>query len=310
MHGTLHVLLVEDNPDDADLILLAINKANGYKIEHERVETEDAFKKALHRRIWNAIVCDFSLPQFSGKRAVELLQGYGITAPVFMVSGKITEEDARAILGHRSIISFVTKGRLSDFGALFLREVDLSKDYEQLVQGYSRALVLRDLETAEHSERVTAMSVNLARFMGISEIEISHIERGAILHDVGKLGIRDSVLLKPGKLDDGEMYHMRQHPKHAYDLLMPIQYLKHSLEIPYCHHENFDGSGYPRGLKGEEIPLAARIFSVVDVYDALTENRPYRSAWTVEKTIEYIREKAGTLFDPKVVDEFVRMVTA
>ena len=136
------------------------------------------------------------------------------------------------------------------------------------------------------------------------------MRRGALMHDVGKMGIRDEVLRKPGKLSDDELYQMRKHPKIGYDLLASNDWMTPILEIPYCHHEYWDGSGYPRGLKGEDIPLSARIFTVVDNFDALTSDRPYRSAYTQEYAVNYIREQSGKLFDPEVVDAFLRMFSS
>jgi len=141
--------------------------------------------------------------------------------------------------------------------------------------------------------------------MGVSAAEIEPMRRGALLHDIGKMGIPDRILLKPGSLTDSEWAVMRQHPTFAYELLSPITYLQSAMEIPYCHHEKWDGSGYPRGLRGEQIPLAARIFAVVDVWDALRSNRPYRDAWTEDRALEYIRSAAGTHFDPRVVEAFL-----
>lgn len=175
-----------------------------------------------------------------------------------------------------------------------------------------RALVyipdLRDNETEGHSLRVTEMTERLAKAMGISEAEIVHIRRGALLYDIDKMGVPDAVLLKPGKLTDEEWKLMQQHPQHAYDTLKSIAYVRPALDIPYCHHEKWDGSGYPRGLKGEEIQLSARIFAVVDVWDALRSDRPYRAAWSEESARAHIREQSGTHFDPKVVKLFLQMV--
>jgi len=147
----------------------------------------------------------------------------------------------------------------------------------------------------------------LARMMKISEDEIVHIRRGALLHDMGKMGVPDGILLKPGPLTDIEWIEMRRHPQYAYDMLSPIVYLRPALDIPYCHHEKWDGSGYPRGLKGEAIPLAARLFAIVDVWDALSFDRPYRKAWNKEKVIEHIKSLSGTHFEPKVVEMFLKM---
>jgi PAS domain S-box-containing protein len=183
----------------------------------------------------------------------------------------------------------------------------LSQAYDATLEGWSRAMDLRDKETEGHSERVTETTLRLARKMGITDKDLVHIHRGALLHDLGKLGVPDFILHKPGSLTDEEMAVMRRHPALANDLLMPIEYLRPALDIPYCHHERFDGSGYPRGLKSDQIPLAARIFAVADVYDALTSDRPYRPAWTREKTLKYIHEKSGTDFDPQVVEAFLQM---
>jgi len=185
---------------------------------------------------------------------------------------------------------------------------DLMLAYDATIEGWSRALELRDQGTEGHTRRVTEMTLQLARAFGIGEEEITHIRRGALLHDIGKIGIPDAILLKPGKLTDEEMALMRQHPQRAYEMLLPIEYLRPALAIPYCHHEKWDGTGYPRGLKGEEIPLAARLFAVADVYDALTSDRPYRKAWSREDAIAYIRQQAGTCFDPRVVEVFLELV--
>ncbi len=184
--------------------------------------------------------------------------------------------------------------------------VDLAMAYEATIVGWSQALDLRDKETEGHTQRVTELTVKLAREMGIPEADITHIRRGALLHDIGKMGVPDSILLKPGALTDEEWVSMRRHPQFAFDMLSPIAYLQKALDIPYCHHEKWDGSGYPRGLKGEYIPLAARVFAVIDVYDALTSDRPYRPAWTEEKVREHIKSLGGTHFDPKIVELFLK----
>ena len=194
------------------------------------------------------------------------------------------------------------------FKGLQLSNIELSMAYDATIEGWSRALDLRDKETEGHTQRVAEMSQRLARAMRINEAELVNMRRGALLHDIGKMGVPDAILLKAGQLTDEEWVIMRQHPQFAYDMLSPIAYLKPALDIPYCHHEKWDGSGYPRGLKGEGIPLAARIFAVVDVYDALTSDRPYREAWSKEKTLEYIREQSDTYFDPQVIEAFMEML--
>ena len=187
---------------------------------------------------------------------------------------------------------------------------ELSLAYDTTLEGWGKALELRDKETEGHTRRVADMTIRLARRMGIGESEITHIRRGVLLHDIGKMGVPDHILRKTGPLTTEEWDEMRLHPKYAYDLLHPISYLRPALDIPYCHHEKWDGSGYPRGLRGTDIPLPARVFAVVDVWDALLSDRPYRASWTREKTIEYLRHEAGTRFDPNVVRIFIDMILA
>jgi len=193
------------------------------------------------------------------------------------------------------------------YQGLQLSNVELMLAYDATIEGWSRALDLRDKETEGHTQRVAKASMNLAQAMGVNDAELVHVRRGALLHDIGKMGIPDSILLKPGKLTGEEWAIMYQHPIYAYKMLSPIGYLKPALDVPYCHHEKWDGTGYPRGLKGEQIPLAARIFAVVDVWDALTSERPYRKAWSPAQAFEYIREQSGRHFDPKVVEVFLEL---
>ncbi len=184
---------------------------------------------------------------------------------------------------------------------------ELAAAYDKTLEGWSRALDLRDKETEGHSRRVTEMAVRLAKEMGIGDEELVHIQRGALLHDIGKVGIPDGILLKSGPLTDEEWDIMRMHPVYAYDLLLPISFLGPALDIPYYHHEKWDGTGYPHGLKNEQIPLSARIFALADVWDALRSDRPYRSARPREMVYAYITEQAGKHFDPAVVETFLRM---
>jgi PAS domain S-box-containing protein/putative nucleotidyltransferase with HDIG domain len=186
--------------------------------------------------------------------------------------------------------------------------LELALAYDATIEGWAYALDLRDRETEHHTERVTDVCLRLAREMRVDAEALPHIRRGALLHDIGKMGIPDSILLKPGALTEDEWAVMKAHPEIAFRMLSRIEYLRPALDIPYCHHEKWDGTGYPRGLKGEEIPLAARIFAVVDVYDALTSDRPYRKAWTHEKAVEYVREQSGRHFDPQVVEAFLRIL--
>jgi putative nucleotidyltransferase with HDIG domain len=187
---------------------------------------------------------------------------------------------------------------------------ELALAYEATIEGWSRAMDLRDKETEGHTLRVTEMTIQLADAMGMDDAEIVHVRRGALLHDIGKIGVPDGILLKPGPLTDEEWVVMRSHPQLAYDMLAPISYLRPALDIPYCHHERWDGTGYPRGLKGEQIPLAARLFAVVDVWDALRSDRPYRTGWSEERTLEHIRSLAGSHFEPRAVDLFLQLRAA
>ena len=184
----------------------------------------------------------------------------------------------------------------------------LQEAYQRTIEGWVRALDLRDRETEGHTQRVTELTIKVARTLGFSEEELTHIRRGALLHDMGKMAIPDDILQKPGPLNEVEWERMRRHPMYAYDMLSPIAYLLPSLDIPFCHHERWDGSGYPRGLKGEEIPLVARLFSIVDVWDALSSDRPYRKKMPRWEVVSYLREKSGILFDPKLVDIFLSVI--
>jgi PAS domain S-box-containing protein len=194
------------------------------------------------------------------------------------------------------------------FDDLQRSNLELALAYDATIEGWSRALDMRDRETEGHTLRVTEMAMRLARMMDISEEEMVHVRRGALLHDIGKMGIPDAILLKPGPLSDDEWKVMRRHPDFAHDLLALIAYLRPAIDIPYCHHEKWDGSGYPRGLRGDAIPLPARIFAIVDVYDALRSERPYRNAWPEEKVRDFVRQESGRHFDPNVVSTFLQMV--
>ena len=185
---------------------------------------------------------------------------------------------------------------------------ELALAYDATIEGWSRALDLRDRETEGHTQRVTDLTLKLARRMGLSDERRVLIRRGALLHDIGKMGIPDYILHKPDELTDEEQKIMRQHPQLAYDMLEPIAYLRDALDIPYCHHEKWDGSGYPRGLSGTQIPLEARLFTIVDVWDAITTDRPYRKGWPREKALDYIREESGRYFDPRLVEIFLQQI--
>jgi len=187
---------------------------------------------------------------------------------------------------------------------------NLQDAYDKTIEGWVIALDLRDKETEGHTKRVTEMAVRLARELQCTDEEIVHIRRGALLHDMGKMGIPDEILQKPGPLSSAEREVMRRHPQYAYQMLSPISYLNQALIIPYYHHERWDGSGYPHGLKGEEIPLFARLFAIVDVWDALSSDRPYRKQLPPKEVIKYLRDESGRLFDPDLVKIFLKLVDA
>ena len=195
-------------------------------------------------------------------------------------------------------------------GNLQRSNLELSAAYDVTIESWANTIDLRDRETEGHSQRITEMTFKLAQEMGIDEEKLIHIRRGALLHDIGKIGIPDSILFKPGPLTAEEWRLTRAHPINAYNMLSPIINLRPALDIPYCHHEMWDGTGYPRGLKGKEIPISARIFTIVDVWDSLTSDRPYRKAWPKKRALEYIREQAGTKFDPKIVNVFIKYISS
>ncbi len=185
---------------------------------------------------------------------------------------------------------------------------ELEKAYDATLLGWSRALELREQETAGHCQRVVNLTLRMAERIGIGSDQYIHLQRGALLHDIGKMGIPDDILLKPGALTAQEWEIMKMHPVYAYQLLKDIPFLMPALDIPYHHHEHWDGNGYPEKLSGDEIPLAARIFALVDVFDALTAERPYRPARSIEYTLDYIRQQAGQYFDPQLVEPFCEII--
>jgi PAS domain S-box-containing protein/putative nucleotidyltransferase with HDIG domain len=193
------------------------------------------------------------------------------------------------------------------FESLQRSNLELTMAYDATIEGWSHALDLRDKETEGHTQRVTEMTMELARAFGLSEAELVQIRWGALLHDIGKLGVPDGILHKAGPLTDEEWAAMKKHPMYAFEMLSPIRYLRQALDIPYYHHEKWDGSGYPHGLKGTQIPLDARIFSVVDVWDALNSDRPYRAAWSEKEVCDYISASSGSHFDPHVVEVFMQL---
>lgn len=308
MEQTLRVLLIEDNEDDVLLILRELRRANGFTIVHEVARDEAEIRTALTRKTWDIIVCDYFLRGFDAPRVLTMLEQLGIDVPFILVSGKADDDLADASLRIRGVHEYVDKNKLSRLAPVIHRELRLYTGYDEMIRAWAKALELRDHETRGHADRVVEMTVQLARRMGVAESEIVHIRRGALLHDIGKLGIPDKILLKEEKLTDQEMEVMKGHAVIGFEMLKKIDVLRRSLDIPLHHHEKWNGSGYPFGLQGTEIPLPARIFAVVDVYDALTSRRPYHEPVTHQVALDYIQIEAGRYFDPQVVEKFLEML--
>ncbi len=265
----------------------------------------------------------FILPIFIASFAIEPRASFWIyltsllmyTAAMYQ-SDQFAQYDATGMtaLFVVAIITWVASGRLEDAVSrietlnadLQTSNQELKDSYETTLEGWSHALDLRDKETEGHTLRVTELTLRIAQAMGFSAEQLVHVRRGTLLHDIGKMGVPDYILHKAGPLTEAEWEAMKRHPRYAFELLSPIKYLEGALDIPHHHHEKWDGTGYPDGLRGEEIPLAARIFAVVDVYDALTSDRPYREAWPKARALEYIRNEAGRHFDPAVVNIFLK----
>lgn len=314
----IRVLLIEDSLDDETLILRELKKA-GYDVIHKRVQTESELRLSLEHENWDIIICDFVLPTLSPFQAWELATSLSRDIPFVIVSGLVDEEKALDILkrgahdfvskSHLSRLPLTVKRELRQAGQRLQERIKLDQLVIKTIEAWGRALELRDIETEGHTIRVTDQVVKLAKQMGIKNGHLEDIYRGALLHDIGKMGIPDNILLKPDKLSEQEKEIMQLHPKFAHDLIKPIGLPDGVLEIPYSHHERWDGTGYPQGLKGEDIPLAARIFSVVDVYDALTSDRPYRlRRYSHEEAMNYVEDMRNIMFDPKIVDEFFKMM--
>lgn len=313
----LRLLLIEDSRDDELLITRALQRAE-YQLVYQCVQTEAAVQVALLENKWDLVVCDYRMPHLTPYRALELLRASDQDLPVIVFSGAVQEDVAIDLL-KAGASDFVTKDRLPRLLLAVQRELrqreqqalhrlDVEIGFEQTMTAWGKALELRDRHTQGHTLRVTDLTLRLARVYDISGQQFKNIYRGSLLHDIGKMGIPDSILTKRDLLTTEERHIMEMHPVLAFDLLAPITFLQEALEIPYCHHEKWNGKGYPRGLIGDEIPLAARLFSVVDVYDALTNDRPYRRSWPKPKVIDYLLEERTKSFDPKVVDTFVEMI--
>jgi putative two-component system response regulator len=328
-HST--ILIVDDNESIRDLLAATLTHAE-YQIitaasGEEALALADRYQPDL-------VLLDVMMPGMDGYEVCRRLRAAERTAEVPILMITALDDRASRMSGiEAGADDFLTKPmdrtelrarvrtitrldryrRLHDERSrreLALREAaeQLTYAYDATLEGWARALDLRDHETEGHSRRVTELTVRLAERLGIAGEALQQIRRGALLHDIGKIGIPDAILLKPGKLDPGEWEVMKRHPLYGRDLLAPIAFLHSALDIPYCHHERWDGTGYPQGLAGEAIPLAARIFAVVDVWDAITSDRPYHKAAPAEEALHYIRSQAGRHFDPAVVAAFEAMI--
>jgi PAS domain S-box-containing protein/putative nucleotidyltransferase with HDIG domain len=293
-------------------------RSSGYQRSRVRLGVGHAGKAALERQTIFIKDINDSDPPFSRKSLINEDQFITFIATPLIAKGEIkgvlevyfrseyefqpTQLEFLESLGLQTAIAI---DNLQLFEDLQHSNLELVQAYDATIEGWSRALDLRDKETEDHTLRVTDMTVLLARAMGVSEEEMVHMRRGALLHDIGKMGIPDDILKKPGPLTEEEWEIMRMHPRFSYEMISPIEYLRPALDIPYCHHEKWDGSGYPRGLKADQIPLAGRIFAIIDVWDALISDRPYRKAWPEEKVLTYLKEQSGIHFDPEVVEVFL-----
>jgi putative nucleotidyltransferase with HDIG domain/PAS domain S-box-containing protein len=311
------------SPNQVELKYAAGNgfRSAGYQRSRVRLGAGYSGKAALDRKTIFVKDINDSVPQFSRKSLINEDQFITFIATPLIAKGEIkgvlevffrsayeiqpAQQEFLESLGLQTAIAI---DNLQLFEDLQHSNLELVQAYDATIEGWSRALDLRDKETEDHTLRVTDMTVLLARAMGVNEEEMVHMRRGALLHDIGKMGIPDDILKKPGPLTEEEWEIMRKHPRFSYEMISPIEYLRPALDIPYCHHEKWDGSGYPRGLKADQIPLAGRIFAIIDVWDALISDRPYRKAWPEEKVLTYLKEQSGIHFDPEVVEVFLSVL--
>ncbi len=276
---------------------------SGWAVQHcETVRCNDVLNDPRYRETVPGMRSGLYVPIKTGERAIGVISIESKNPNYFTAE----DEHMTVTLAAQAAVSLENIRLFKD---LQKSNDDLFLAYDETIEGWSRALDLRDRETEGHTQRVTSLTEELACRMGIPELEMIHLRRGSLLHDIGKMGVPDRILLKPDKLTEEEWIIMREHPVYAYNLLSRIEFLHPALNIPHYHHEKWDGSGYPDGLMGEQIPLEARIFAVIDVFDALISDRPYRLGWPKANAINYIREKSGSHFDPKVVEAFLEMLS-
>jgi putative two-component system response regulator len=327
MNEKPRLLIVDDEPIIWQT-LEALLPGEAYELHYAR-DGAEGLAKAI-ALLPDAILLDVMMPRMDGFAVCRQLREHPLLAevPILMITAlddrasRLSGLEAGAddflakpfdtpeLLARLKTITRLNRYRhlIEQRDQLARMNAELRAAYQQTIEGWSQALDLRDHETTGHTRRVTEMTIRLARLAGVDETSIEHIQRGAILHDIGKMGIPDSILHKPGPLTENEWKIMRMHPVYAYEWLSAIDFLRPALDIPYCHHEHWDGSGYPRGLRSEQIPLAARMFTIVDVWDALRADRPYRHALPESEALAYIESQKGDLFDPELAALFIKNI--
>lgn len=324
------ILIVDDEAAIRSLFVEALEEL-GYRCDVAENGLE-CLEKFYRVKDYDVVLLDIQMPKLNGIETLKKLKAYSPDLSIIMVSASRDLENVRAALKEGAYDYVFKPFNVNDVDGVIRRAIERSnlikanKDYQknlerkvmdqtqELVKSYSGtleamilALDLREHETGYHSYRVTAYAINLGRHMRLSEEELSIIAKGALLHDIGKIGVPDQILLKPDKLTEEEWELMRKHPEFGYELLKKIEFLEKSAQIVRTHHERYDGQGYPSGLAGEDIPLGSRIFSVVDALDAMTSQRTYRDAIPFEEAVQKVAEAAGTQFDPKVVEVFMQI---
>jgi putative nucleotidyltransferase with HDIG domain len=324
------ILIVDDEDAIRSLFVEALEEL-GYRCDVAANGLE-ALEKFYRIKDYDVVLLDIQMPKLNGIETLKKLKAYSPDLSIIMVSASRDIENVRAALKEGAYDYVFKPFNVTDVDTVIRRAIERSnliranKDYqknlekkvleqtEELVRAYSGtleamilALDLREHETGYHSYRVTEYALNLGKHMKLTDEQLSIIAKGALLHDIGKIGVPDNILLKPDKLTDEEWELMRKHAEFGYELLQKIDFLEESAKIVHTHHERYDGQGYPAGLSGEDIPLGARIFSVVDALDAMTSRRTYRKAIPFEDAVEKIAEASGTQFDPEVIDVFVKI---
>ena len=322
---TLNLLILEDNPADAELAVRELEK-EGFVIEWSLVETEEAFREAFNQRP-EVILADYNLPSFDGLSALKIKQEIIPEIPLVILSGSIGEEFAVECI-KAGATDYVLKDKLFRLGPVVKRGLEevqlyrerkqaegkLSQSYKKLrkmlndiVQTVALTVEIRDPYTAGHQQRVSQLTSAIARQMNLSPYQVEGIYMSAILHDIGKISIPAEILTKPGRLTEIEMNMLKTHPEVGYDILKRIDFPWPLAKIVLQHHERLDGSGYPKGLKGDEILLEARIIGVADVVEAMSSHRPYRPALGIDKALEEVSQNRGIFYDPEVVNACLKL---